>query len=47
MRNQDVEELFTLVAVGDTVELITEVSPEMAKYFAPAPDAAAVAGGGL
>ena len=47
MRNQDVEELFTLVGIGDTVELVTEVTPEMAKYFAPTPDSTVVAGGGL
>jgi lipoprotein-anchoring transpeptidase ErfK/SrfK len=46
MRNQDVEELFTLVEIGDTVELVTEVTPEMAKYFA-SPDSNVVAGGGL
>jgi lipoprotein-anchoring transpeptidase ErfK/SrfK len=34
MRNRDVEELFTLVQVGDSVELVTEVSPELAQVFA-------------
>jgi hypothetical protein len=33
MRNQDVEELFELVEVGDAVELVTEVSGEVAKAF--------------
>ena len=33
MRNQDVEELFELVEVGDQVELVTEVSGEVAKAF--------------
>jgi L,D-transpeptidase ErfK/SrfK len=33
MRNQDVEELFELVQVGDEVELATEVSAELAKAF--------------
>jgi L,D-transpeptidase ErfK/SrfK len=33
MRNQDVEELFELVQVGDEVELATEVSAELAKVF--------------
>lgn len=33
MRNQDVEELFELVEVGDTVELVTAVSDEVAKAF--------------
>jgi len=33
MRNQDVEELFELVQVGDEVNLATEVSAELAKAF--------------
>ncbi len=33
MRNQDVEELFELVQVGDEVELTAEVSAELAKAF--------------
>ena len=33
MRNQDVEELFELVQVGDEVELATEVSAELANAF--------------
>jgi lipoprotein-anchoring transpeptidase ErfK/SrfK len=33
MRNQDVEELFELVQVGDEVDLATEVSAELAKAF--------------
>lgn len=48
MRNRDVEELFTLVQVGDDVELATEISPELALAFArgsgaAAPDADAAA----
>jgi lipoprotein-anchoring transpeptidase ErfK/SrfK len=34
MRNRDVEELFGLVQVGDAVELVSEVSPELARAFA-------------
>jgi len=34
MRNQDVEELFELVQVGDEVVLATEVSAELTKAFA-------------
>lgn len=42
MRNRDVEELFKLVQIGDPVELVTEVNPELAVVFshglsAPAP----------
>jgi L,D-transpeptidase ErfK/SrfK len=33
MRNQDVEELFELVQVGDEVELATEVTADLAKVF--------------
>ena len=33
MRNQDVEELFELVQVGDPVELVTEVNSDLAKVF--------------
>ena len=33
MRNHDVEELFALVEVGDQVDLVTEVAPELAKAF--------------
>ncbi len=36
MRNHDVEELFNLVEVGDAVELLTDVSPDMANVFADA-----------
>ena len=35
MRNKDVEELFELVQVGDPVELVTEVSADLAKLFGP------------
>ncbi len=37
MRNRDVEELFALVEIGDPVELVTEVSPELAQAFAAEP----------
>lgn len=33
MRNQDVEELFERMQVGDPVDLVTEVSADMAKAF--------------
>ncbi len=33
MRNRDVEELFTMVAVGDTVELHGERTPELDQIF--------------
>lgn len=33
MRNQDVEELFELVHVGDTVELHAESNPQVARLF--------------
>jgi len=55
MRNRDVEDLFNRVEVGDTVELVTEVSPELAEAFgenkaepsaATATAAALVSGGG-
>ena len=34
MRNRDVEDLFNRVEVGDAVELVTEVSPDLAEAFA-------------
>ena len=49
MRNQDVEELFDLVQVGDEVELATEVSAELAKAFgenAAEKTTGGIAGGG-
>src|SRR6266853_1063963 len=49
MRNQDVEELFELVQVGDDVELATEVSAELASAFSEKPvekTIASVVGGG-
>jgi len=55
MRNRDVEDLFNRIEVGDAVELITEVSPELAEAFgeskaepstAIATTAALVSGGG-
>ncbi len=39
MRNHDVEELFNLVEVGDTVELVTATTPDLAKAFDEAPKA--------
>jgi hypothetical protein len=33
MRNREVEELFTMVAVGDQVELYDERTPEIARLF--------------
>ena len=36
MRNADVEQLFTMVAVGDTVELVGERTEEIARIFTPA-----------
>jgi len=44
MRNQDVEDLFERVEVGDPVELLTETSPELAKALDETADASA--GGG-
>jgi lipoprotein-anchoring transpeptidase ErfK/SrfK len=35
MRNHDVEQLFKMVAVGDTVELIGERTDEIARIFTP------------
>jgi lipoprotein-anchoring transpeptidase ErfK/SrfK len=35
LRNSDVEELFNLLAVGDTVELMAESTPELESLFAP------------
>ena len=46
MRNQDVEELFELVEVGDQVELVTEVSGEVAKAFQDSEATGVAAGGG-
>ena len=42
MRNHDVEQLFEMVSVGDTVELYDQATPEPAQIFA-----AAAAGGTL
>ena len=38
MRNQDVEELFGLVAVGDEVDLVASPTPEQASLFQAAPE---------
>jgi hypothetical protein len=46
MRNQDVEDLFARVEVGDAVELLTETSPELAEAFDETTAATAAAGGG-
>jgi lipoprotein-anchoring transpeptidase ErfK/SrfK len=49
MRNHDVEELFELMQVGDAVDLVTEVSTEVAKAFQESeaiPAAGVAAGGG-
>jgi L,D-transpeptidase ErfK/SrfK len=35
MRNKDVEELFELVSVGDSVELVSEPTPELEQIFHP------------
>jgi len=48
MRNQDVEELFTLVQVGDEVDLVTEVDEELAKAFSDSgPEKTAMASTGV
>src|ERR1043165_8996267 len=44
MRNRDVEQLFKMVAVGDSVELIGERSDEIARLFAPVAAEAATGG---
>jgi hypothetical protein len=36
MRNHDVEQLFEMVSVGDTVELYDQATPETAQIFAVA-----------
>src|SRR5690242_4864827 len=48
MRNQDVEQLFELVQVGDPVELVREPTLETARYFRTEESAVeiALAGGG-
>ena len=43
MRNRDVEELYTMVALGDQVELYRERTPELERIFAE-PAAASTAG---
>jgi len=48
MRNHDVEELFELVQVGDSVDLVTELNTDLARVFGeegPATVAATAAGG--
>ena len=39
MRNRDVEELYALVQIGDPVELVTEVSPDLVEAFSGKPSA--------
>ena len=55
MRNRDVEELFNLVVVGDAVELVNQVGPNLAAAFgeskaepdpAPTSTTALISGGG-
>ncbi|HYL76823.1 MAG TPA: L,D-transpeptidase [Bryobacteraceae bacterium] len=46
MRNHDVEELFELVEVGDAVDLVTEVTGEVAKAFQDSEATSVAAGGG-
>ena len=38
MGKADLEELYGMVAVGDTVELVGERNDETARLFGPAPD---------
>jgi hypothetical protein len=49
MRNHDVEELFELVQVGDSVELLTEINADLAKVFGEdrSETAASTTAGGL
>jgi lipoprotein-anchoring transpeptidase ErfK/SrfK len=42
MRKADVEELFQLVAIGDTVELVETLPQDLVRVFRPAPIEAAV-----
>jgi hypothetical protein len=37
MRNRDVEQLFDMVSVGDSVDLYEEATPEVGQIFAAAP----------
>jgi lipoprotein-anchoring transpeptidase ErfK/SrfK len=37
MRNRDVEQLFEMVSIGDSVELVAERTPELEGIFGPAP----------
>jgi lipoprotein-anchoring transpeptidase ErfK/SrfK len=49
MRKADVEELFQLVAIGDTVEMVETLPQDLAQIFHPAPVAPAIStavGGG-
>src|SRR4051794_12101726 len=41
MRKADIEELFQLVAIGDTVELVDTLPPDLASIFHPVPVEAA------
>jgi hypothetical protein len=42
LRNEDVQELFSLLRVGDVVELLDERTPEIARIFGETPPAAPV-----
>lgn len=46
MRNRDVEELYTMVALGDPVELYRERTPEVERIFGEPPAAALAVDGG-
>ena len=46
MRNRDVEQLFSMVAVGDQVELYTEHTPELDAIFGPVAVASVVRAAG-
>lgn len=46
MRNKDVEELFTIVAVGDPVDLVAERTTEIERIFGSVPVMAETSAGG-
>jgi lipoprotein-anchoring transpeptidase ErfK/SrfK len=46
MRNRDVEELFTMMTVGDSVDLVSERTPELDRIFGTEVVAADAAGAG-
>jgi len=45
LRNRDVEQLYTMVAVGDTVDLYSERSPELERIFGDAAETGTAAAG--